>query len=322
MRGSMSDEDVNKVHELAEHEDQKTFQYMLQGKDNGRIKLGSAADNAELIGETPEKKRKKEFEDLLIKTGGTIALKKADEAIQGMAGSLKAMGESLNKAQKYIDRSDYLRDQMLTITALLQNGTEDAKLRYLMEQGYSQDQIDQVKADGDADVHLKALGKEMGGEFESLKELIEIEAQSYQENKTQYLTDRDIAEQALKKAEAEGNTEEAERKREEIETLDTDYAKLEAQYGETILDFQNRYSDFDTVFDEFIGSKSEYIGYEDIARSHLDNDRVQNSKLITSVKEPFTKAANGDQISIDKSLESNISSIDTPPKLNTFGVDC
>lgn len=317
----MSDEDVNKVHELAEHEDQKTFQYMLQGKDNGRIKLGSAADNAELIGETPDKKRKKEFEDLLIKTAGMIALEKADEAIQGMAGALKVMGESLNKAQKYIDRSDYLRDQMLTITALLQHGTEDAKLRYLMEQGYSQDQIDQVKADGDANVHLKALGMEMGGEFESLRELIEIEAQSYQENKTQYLTDRDIAEQELKKAESEGDTEEVERRREEIETLDTNFAQLEDQYGETILDFQNRYSDFDMVFSEFRENHLNNFEYGDLARNHLDRDRVENSKRITSVKGPFTKAANGDQISIDKSLESNISSIDTPPKLNTFGVD-
>ena len=321
MGNIMSDEDVNKVHELAEHEDQKTFQYMLQGKENERIKLGSAADNAELIGETPEKKRKKEFEDLLIKTAGTIALEKADEAIQGMAGSLKAMGESLNKAQKYIDRSDYLRDQMLTITALLQHGAEDAKLRYLMEQGYSQDQIDQVKADGDADVHLKALGKEMGGEYESLRELIEIEAQSYQENKTKYEADRGIADQALKKAEADGNTIEVERRREEIETLDTDFAKLEEQYGETILGFKNNHSDFSTVFSEFREEHLNDFEYGDLARNHLDRDRVENSKRITSVKEPFTKAANGDHISIDKSLESNISSIDTPPKLNTFGVD-
>ncbi|MEQ9264166.1 MAG: hypothetical protein RLN81_03030 [Balneolaceae bacterium] len=317
----MSDEDVNKVHELAEHEDQKTFQYMLQGKDNGRINLGSAADNAELIGETPDKKRKKEFEDLLIKTAGMIALEKADEAIQGMAGALKAMGESLNKAQKYIDRSGYLRDQLLTITALLQNGTEDAKLRYLMEQGYSHDQIDQIKANGDADVHLKALGKEMGGEFESLRELIEIEAQSYQENKVQYQTNRSIADQALKKAEAEGNTLEVERRREEIETLDTDFTKLEGQYGETILVYKNSHSDFDTIWGDFIEKDNDNKSYEDLAKNRLNEDLERNVGVITSIREQFNQAATGEPITNDKSLESNISSIDSMPKLNTVSVD-
>lgn len=317
----MSDEDVNKVHELAEHEDQKTFQYMLQGKDNGRINLGSAADNAELIGETPDKKRKKEFEDLLIKTAGMIALEKADEAIQGMAGALKAMGESLNKAQKYIDRSGYLRDQLLTITALLQHGTEDAKLRYLMEQGYSHDQIDQIKANGDADVHLKALGKEMGGEFESLRELIEIEAQSYQENKVQYQTNRSIADQALKKAEAEGNTLEVERRREEIETLDTDFTKLEGQYGETILVYKNSHSDFDTIWGDFIEKDNDNKSYEDLAKNRLNEDLERNVGVITSIREQFNQAATGEPITNDKSLESNISSIDSMPKLNTVNVD-
>jgi len=287
----MSDKDVNKVHELAEHEDQKTFQYMLQGKDNGRIKLGNAADNADLIKETPEKKRKKEFEDLLIKTAGMIALEKADEAIQGMAGAIKAMGKNLDKAQKYIDRSDYLRDQMITITALLQNGTEDAKLRYLMEQGYSQDQIDQVKAGGDADTHLRNIGRGMAEEDSELRKLIEAEAKSYTENEEKYLRNRDNAETALKKAEAEGNTAEAERRREEIETLDTDYAELQKQYGETILDFENKHSDFDEVLGEFSGSNSKYVGYENLAENHLDKANEQLSVQLLNLSKDFEKAS-------------------------------
>jgi hypothetical protein len=316
----MSDKDVNKVHELAEHEDQKTFQYMLQGKENGRIKLGSAADNADLIKETPEKKRKKEFEDLLIKTAGMIALEKADEAIQGMAGALKNMGESLNKAQKYIDRSDYLRDQMITITALLQNGTEDAKLRYLMEQGYSQDQIDQVKAGGDADTHLKNIGRGMAEEDSELRKLIEAEAKSYTENEEKYLRNRDNAETALKKAEAEGNTAEAERRREEIETLDTDYEKLEEQYGETILDFQNRYSDFDTVRKEFVAESPDKIGYSEFTRSYLDVEKDKGAEVITSIKEPFAQAVSCTE-TINKILEDEPLKITEVPKLNTIGID-
>ncbi len=317
----MSDKDVNKVNELAEHEDQKTFQYMLQGKDNGRIKLGSAADNAELVGETPEKKRKKEFEELLISTAGKHALETADNAIQGMSSSLLAMSQNLESFRQKNERASYLGEQLTRITALLQNGTDDEKLTYLLEQGYSLEDIANIKKEGNVDDHLVALGKEMGGELLSLKELIERDSQSFLEAEAEYQRKLKEAEEALEKAEAEGATDEVKARRDEILNLNKEFDTLKQEYGETVLEWEKTYSNFDTIWSDFIEKDSSNRSYEDLAKNHLNEDQERNARVITSIREPFTQAATGESFTNDKSLESNISSIDSMPKLNTIGVD-
>lgn len=322
MRGSMSDEDVNKVHELAEHEDQKTFQYMLQGKDNGRIKLGSAADNADIVQETQKKKGEREFTDLLLKQAALDALKDADKAISGMGAALTRMQENYNKTIKDIDRSDYLKDQLYRIDSLLKNGSEQDKLLYLLEQGYTQDQIDDIKADGSADTHLRGLGSDMADEYMSLRDKIERQAELFAKDKAEYDAEKIVTQAAYDKAVASGaSQEELDSRLAKVNELDDQFEEVKNLYGKAVLDFKKEHEDFDTVLGEFVGNNEKYKDFENLADGYLEKDRMQNSKRITSIKEPFTNAATGELITVDKSLESDISNTESPPKLNTLEVD-
>ncbi|MEQ8470028.1 MAG: hypothetical protein RIC35_02530 [Marinoscillum sp.] len=123
----MSDEDVNKVHEDAQHKEQIAFNYTLAGKaaDVGVVAKGSAANSeAENDPNSKKNQEKKFFEDLLKASLNTPA--DVENLLGAMDKATTNAQNSFNKAKEY--KSAYESGDIDQLIILLGNDGYDTDI--------------------------------------------------------------------------------------------------------------------------------------------------------------------------------------------------